>query len=319
MIVDPECAPTSAGDRGLETLRLSVAGGLTQFGAYIATLAPGGWSSHRHWHEAEDEFVYVLEGEATVVDDDGTHLLSPGDAACWRHGDPNAHHITNARHVPLRYLVVGSRAASDVSHYPDSGWRQVNGTARWQILDADGTVRREGDLPAELRGLPPAWGVPFDPARSARRIVRAGTVEAVTGNPYPPPYDALGGYRAWPISDAGGLTQFGAFTEMLEPGSLSGHRHWHAAEDEFLYVLDGTATVVEDDGPHDLEPGGCACWPAGVANGHQVINRTARPLTYLVAGTRLPSDEVTYSDVDLRYVRIDGISRRTRKDGTALS
>ena len=64
MIVDPALAPVS-GDKGLHTLHLSVAGGLTQFGAYLDTLEPGVWSSHRHWHSSEDEFLYLLSGTAT--------------------------------------------------------------------------------------------------------------------------------------------------------------------------------------------------------------------------------------------------------------
>jgi uncharacterized RmlC-like cupin family protein len=63
-------------------LRYSDVGGLTQFGAAVETLQPGSRSSERHWHEAEDEFLYVISGEATVVEEDGAHLLHPGDAAC---------------------------------------------------------------------------------------------------------------------------------------------------------------------------------------------------------------------------------------------
>lgn len=315
MIVDPAGAPVS-GEKGLTTLHLSQAGGITQFGAYLDTLAPGAWSSHRHWHEAEDECVFILDGTVTVRDDDGMQDLRPGDAACWRHGDPNAHHLTNRTASPCRYLVVGSRAARDICHYPDDGRRLVNGDSRWQMLDATGAVLREGDLPAELLNLPPAWGKPFDPARPARRIIRDGEAPEMTGSNYPEGLNALGDYVAYPFSDEGGLTQFGAFTEVLAPGARSGQRHWHEAEDEFLYVLDGTVTVIEEDGPHDLGPGGVAAWPAGVANGHCLLNRTARPVRYLVVGTRLPEDSAHYPDVDLHYVRRGGQRAMLHKDGT---
>jgi uncharacterized cupin superfamily protein len=69
-----------------ELLRYSELGRLTQFGAYVETLEPGSRSSERHWHEYEDEFLYVLSGEVTVIEEDGTHLLRPGDAACWPAG-----------------------------------------------------------------------------------------------------------------------------------------------------------------------------------------------------------------------------------------
>ena len=79
MKVDPAQAPVS-GENGVSTQHLSVAGGLTQFGAYIETLAPGAWSSHRHWHDSEDEFLYVLDGTVTLRDDNGMTDLQPGDA-----------------------------------------------------------------------------------------------------------------------------------------------------------------------------------------------------------------------------------------------
>ena len=177
MIVDPARAPTS-GKEGFHTLHLSVAGGLTQFGAYIDTLEPGAWSSQRHWHSAEDEFIYLLSGTATLRDDAGMTDLFPGDAVCWRHGDPNAHHLTNRGDVPCRWLIVGSRAAGDVCSYPDDGRRQVNGESRWQIVAADGAVLREGDLPEELRNLPAPWGRPFDGTKRPN-VLRAGSVPSV--------------------------------------------------------------------------------------------------------------------------------------------
>ncbi len=128
----------------------------------------------------------------------------------------------------------------------------------------------------------------------------------------------LGRYRAELLSDTGGLTRFGAFVETLAPGAVSSDRHWHENEDEFLYMLSGEATVIEDDGAHVLHPGDAACWKAGVANGHQVRNRSCAPCSYLVVGTRAVSDRVHYSDIDRLYARDNGIVSRTRRDGRAL-
>lgn len=315
MIVNPSSAPVS-GERGLRTLHLSEAGGLTQFGAYLDTLAPGAWSSHRHWHSAEDEFLYLLEGSATLRDDHGMTDLFPGDAVCWRHGDPNAHHLTNRGEVPAHWLIVGSRCAGDICTYPDESRRQVNGDTTWQMLGADGSILQHGPLPAELLNLPAPWGRPFD-GTPRPNVIRAGSVPGETGaGGYPAGLPALGEYVAHPLSDAGGLTQFGAFTETLMPGARSSHRHWHAQEDEFLVVLDGIVTLHEDDGATDLPPGACVCWPAGVPNAHALENRTDTPVTYFVAGSRLPEDEVTYPDVDLHYWRRDGLRAQSRKDGT---
>jgi uncharacterized cupin superfamily protein len=316
MIVDPASVPRDEAENGGVTLYLSRAGGLTQFGAYLDTLMPGVWSSQRHWHSAEDEFLYLLSGTLTLVDDAGETPVLPGDAIAWRHGDPNAHHLTNRGEVPATYLIVGSRVAGDICTYPDEGERQVNHATTWQVVTDAGEVVDEGDLPPWLLNLRAPWGRPFD-GTPRPRVIRAGTVPGEGGSgAYPPPFDDLGDYLAHPLSDAGGLTQFGAFTEMLMPGARSSLRHWHAQEDEFLYTLDGIVTLHEDDGAHDLPPGSCACWPAGVPNGHALENRTARPVTYFIAGSRLPEDEVTYPDVDLHYWRRNGLRAQTRKDGT---
>jgi len=85
-------APYAAMMEGRSSLRLGQAGGLTQFGANLVTLAPGAMSSLRHWHEREDEFVMVTEGECTLVDDTGAHVMRSGDCAAFPAGDPNGHH-----------------------------------------------------------------------------------------------------------------------------------------------------------------------------------------------------------------------------------
>lgn len=105
--LDPAQIPREDGDNGGALLLVSNAGGLTQFGAYIDTLAPGAYSSTRHWHSAEDELVYVLSG-LQLIDDDGAHILQPGDAVCWWHGDPNAHHLFNHSPAPCSYLIIGN-------------------------------------------------------------------------------------------------------------------------------------------------------------------------------------------------------------------
>lgn len=126
-------------------VRYSDAGGLTQFGAHVVTLPPGSASSDRHWHEAEDEFLYMLEGEATVVEDTGEQLLRPGDAACWRAGEANAHQVVNRSGAPCSFLVVGTRAEREVQHYPDLGrTTHIDGKA-WRVIDdRTGQVLRQG-------------------------------------------------------------------------------------------------------------------------------------------------------------------------------
>jgi uncharacterized cupin superfamily protein len=114
------------------------------------------------------------------------------------------------------------------------------------------------------------------------------------------------------ILGAGGLTQFGAWIETLPPGSTSATRHWHSAEDEMLLVLSGRATVIDDGGTHDLCPGDAACWPHGVANGHQAGNRSDGEVTWLIIGARVADDVCTYPDTGETLHR--GPERWTRRD-----
>jgi uncharacterized cupin superfamily protein len=98
---------------------ISEPGGLTQMGAFIQTLAPGTRSSIKHWHESEDEFVYVLEGQVTVVEGEAEHLLGPGDAATFPKGNPVGHFLWNRSASLARCMVVGTRARTDRITYPD--------------------------------------------------------------------------------------------------------------------------------------------------------------------------------------------------------
>jgi uncharacterized cupin superfamily protein len=79
------------------------------------------WAARRHWHEKEDEFLYVLSGEVTILENDGEHVLQPGDAACWPAGTPNAHTVINRASTPCTYLIIGTRVTHDVCHYTDEG------------------------------------------------------------------------------------------------------------------------------------------------------------------------------------------------------
>ncbi len=102
-----------------QRLWISEAGGLTQFGAFIEVLAPGASSSIKHWHSAEDEMVYVLEGQVVLIEGDEEKVLRPGDAATFRAGMPVGHCLVNRGSVPSRCMVVGTRAPVDLITYPD--------------------------------------------------------------------------------------------------------------------------------------------------------------------------------------------------------
>jgi uncharacterized cupin superfamily protein len=102
-----------------ESVRAGIAAGLTQFGVNILTLKAGAWASQRHWHEKEDEFVYVIVGELVLIEDEGETLLKPGDCAAWKAGVRNGHHLVNRSGADARFLVVGTRSDEDWGEYPD--------------------------------------------------------------------------------------------------------------------------------------------------------------------------------------------------------
>jgi len=100
-------------------LRLGDAGGLTDFGVNLLTLKPGVWSSQRHWHRKEDEFVYVVSGEVALITDAGEELLRPGDCAGFPKNDGNGHHLINRSSKDALVLEIGTRSGGDFAFYPD--------------------------------------------------------------------------------------------------------------------------------------------------------------------------------------------------------
>ncbi len=117
------------------------------------------------------------------------------------------------------------------------------------------------------------------------------------------------------LGDAGGLTQFGVNLTTLEPGGVSSLRHWHAKEDELVFILEGEVTLVTNSGEEVLGAGMAATFPAGVPDAHQLVNRSDAPVTYLEIGTRAAEDEANYPDVDLRFLKREGQRSFVRKSG----
>ena len=95
------------------------AGGLTDFGVNLLTLKPGVWSSHRHWHRKEDEFVYIVSGEVVLVTDAGEEILRAGDCAGFPKNDGNGHHLVNRSDGDVLLLEIGTRSGGDFATYPD--------------------------------------------------------------------------------------------------------------------------------------------------------------------------------------------------------
>ena len=135
---------------------------------------------------------------------------------------------------------------------------------------------------------------------------------------YPEPWRAVTeGREKAALGDVVGLTQFGVNLTRLKPGAASALRHWHEAEDEFVYVLEGEITLIEDGGTTVLQPGDAAGFKAGVANGHHLVNRSQRDAIYLEVGMRAKRERAHYSDVDLILDRDERGFRFSRKSGEA--
>ena len=122
--------------------------------------------------------------------------------------------------------------------------------------------------------------------------------DTVTSKEDTGPCPPCGPYRALLFSDAGGLSQFGAFVEILPPGSSSSIKHWHAEEDEMVYMLEGEVTLHEGNTSELLRAGEAATFKAGVPDGHCLENTGNVEARYLVIGTRAAREVVTYPDHD---------------------
>jgi uncharacterized cupin superfamily protein len=123
-----------------EKHRLGDAVGLKNYGVNYVVLPPGQASAQRHWHEVQDEFVWVLEGELVLVTDAGEELLTPGMSAGFPGGEPDGHHLVNRTDKPAAYLEIGDRMPGDAGAYPDIDMRfQFDADGKPQFLHKDGT------------------------------------------------------------------------------------------------------------------------------------------------------------------------------------
>ena len=147
-------------------------------------------------------------------------------------------------------------------------------------------------------------------------VIDAARVAARTGSAYPSPFDEpVAGRVKRALGNAAGLDQFGVNLVTLPPGVWSSQRHWHENEDEFVYILEGEATLVNDAGETLLTPGMAAGFPAGRRDGHHLINKSGAPVLYLEVGTRADGETAHYSDIDMIARKEGGAFVFTRKDG----
>ncbi len=150
------------------------------------------------------------------------------------------------------------------------------------------------------------------------KVLDPATLSPRTGSGYPGALkDKVAGRAKRVLGDPLGLKNFGVNLTTLKPGSWSALRHHHARQDEFVYIVSGTPTLVTDAGRVKLTPGMCAGFPAGDGDGHCLINETGAEVVYLEVGDRTPGDSVVYPDEDLAAVAASSWTF-TRKDGSAV-
>jgi len=140
------------------------------------------------------------------------------------------------------------------------------------------------------------------------------TIEQTNRTGYPAPFNAPMAKRHYRrLAEASGLTDFGVSHVVLEPGGISSQRHWHEGEDEFVVMIDGEAVLIENEGETLMKSGDCAAFLKGVANGHQLVNRSDRPCVFIAVGKQATTD-CHYPDID---VHLDSVSCNfVHKDGS---
>ena len=150
MLINPQDVPEQKGSNYPERFKALVSGrlkkrlgdaaGLTNFGVNLVKLEPGSWSSVRHWHSQQDEFIYILEGEVILVNNSGEHILKPGDAAGFPAGEADGHHLINHSDSVAIYLEIGDRSPNDEVTYPDTDLVAKSSPEGWVFTHQDGSL-----------------------------------------------------------------------------------------------------------------------------------------------------------------------------------
>lgn len=268
-----------------------------RIGVVILEVPPGGRSAPFHYHSAEEEHVYVLDGTPTLRLGDATRPMAPGDYACFPAGQRAGHCLANDTAAPVRCVVIGERNPNDVIVYPDSNKVKVRALGAAGILDL---AARRGYWDGEDPGFPPgepsggsgpaplSAGAPKPPVAAA----------AVEWNDEGPGKGTRFGGRSRHLTHAvvGGGYAVGVLIESPAPGRRLCPRHWHTAEEEHALVLDGEVTLLLGDAAHVMHPGDYVVFPAGQPLGHSFLNSGNGPCSYLMIGHRDPNDVCLYPD-----------------------
>jgi uncharacterized cupin superfamily protein len=150
MIINPENVPTRTTTVYPDEFKPLIAGRVKQalgnaaklknFGVNLVKLAPGSRSALRHWHTRQDEFIYVIEGEITLITNEGEQILKPGMMAGFPAGEENGHHLVNKSDAIVVYLEIGDRTPDDQAYYPDDDIVAKSTPDGWMFTHKDGTL-----------------------------------------------------------------------------------------------------------------------------------------------------------------------------------
>lgn len=153
------------------------------------------------------------------------------------------------------------------------------------------------------------------PVAAMARDIAPASVQSIL----PPPLAArFKGRERRRLGEHFGLVNFGVNLTRLAPGAISAFRHAHKTQDEFIFIVEGNPTLYTNEGATPLAPGMCAGFRAGSGRAHNLANESSSDVWYLEVGDRLPGDEATYPDEDLKGVLQNSVWMFTRKDGSAL-
>lgn len=152
---------------------------------------------------------------------------------------------------------------------------------------------------------------------STQPIDAMQVAERKTRSLYPEPFATrMQGRSKRALGEQFGLANFGVNLTTLEPGAVSALLHAHSHQDEFVFILQGVATLVTGEGERRLEAGMCIGFKAGSGLAHQLRNDSRTPVVYLEVGDRTAGDCVSYPEDDIAARHVEGAWVFTHKDGT---
>jgi uncharacterized cupin superfamily protein len=278
-------------------LSLAALGESYHVGVALEELAPGKQSAPFHYHFAEEEHVYLLEGTLTLRLGPDTFEMKPGGYVCFPAGQRAGHCLINNSAAPCRYVIVGESIPNEVAVYPDSNKVLVRQLGR--LFDLDTT---RGYWDGENTGLP------------AGTVAPSHIVKKPTGTPDKPRPPISSHDVAWIEEGPGSGTRFGGRSKHLTfsavgedyhvgmliespaPGRRLWPLHYHVVEEEHVLVLEGEVTLLFGEERHPMKPGDYVCFPAGQKTGHSFLSSGAGPCSYLVIGEHKSTEVCVYPE-----------------------